>query len=148
MASGKVHAAGCVVLATLPPIISAATGLDWHRTAWLSFGALAGMLLTPDLDVRGSVRAYAMAWRAGWLFGAFWRALWWPYSRIIPRHRHWLSHLPIVGTMGRLIYLWLACFGIAQLCGVSLPRLPVEIAAGLMAADALHWIFDRFPVYG
>jgi uncharacterized metal-binding protein len=61
---------------------------------------LGGLYLSPDLDLIS--RPYK---RWGFL-----RWLWLPYQKLIPRHRHWLSHGVIVGSALRLVYLgaWLS----------------------------------------
>jgi uncharacterized metal-binding protein len=61
---------------------------------------LGGLFLSPDLDLVS--RPYN---RWGVL-----RWLWMPYQRLVPRHRHWLSHAPVVGSLIRLLYLaaWLS----------------------------------------
>jgi uncharacterized metal-binding protein len=109
--------------------------------AWaaLPVGGLAGLLLSPDLDVeRGSI-ANHHARKFGRLFGFLWRIYWWPYGKLCP-HRgasHWL----IFGTVVRLIYAfwWLPL--------VWLPPLEwaATFAAGLAIVDSVHivgdWIF-------
>ena len=54
-----------------------------------------GLCLSCDLDLVS--RPYK---RWGYL-----RWLWIPYQRLIPYHRHWLSHGVIVGSIVRLLYL-------------------------------------------
>ena len=58
----------------------------------------AGLMFGPDLDIRS--RQYA---RWGWL-----RWIWKPYQRLF-RHRSRFTHGPLIGTLGRLLYLggWL-----------------------------------------
>ena len=66
---------------------------------------LGGLYLSPDLDLK------SLPWKR---WGAL-RFLWIPYQRI--PHRHWLSHAPIVGSIGRLLYLglWVSPLAIALL---------------------------------
>lgn len=58
----------------------------------------AGLMFGPDLDVRSrqSQRWGPLRW------------IWTPYQRCL-RHRSWFSHGPILGTLGRVLYLgvWL-----------------------------------------
>jgi len=56
---------------------------------------LGGLYLSPDLDL---VSKPFKRW--GLL-----RVLWLPYQKLIPCHRHWLSHGVIVGSIIRLLYL-------------------------------------------
>ena len=62
-------------------------------TAGLSF-LIGGLWLSPDLDTRSNPSR-----RWGPL-----RVLWWPYRRLL-RHRSLLSHSPLLGSAGRLLYL-------------------------------------------
>jgi uncharacterized metal-binding protein len=55
---------------------------------------IGGLWLSPDLDTRSKATR-----RWGPL-----RLLWWPYRRSLP-HRSLLSHSPVLGTAGRLLYL-------------------------------------------
>ncbi|MGD1908260.1 MAG: metal-binding protein [Leptolyngbyaceae cyanobacterium] len=58
-----------------------------------------GLMFGPDLDVR-SLQSKRWGY-LGWI--------WWPYRRYL-RHRSWLSHGPLAGTLVRLLYLglWVA----------------------------------------
>ena len=60
---------------------------------------LAGLLFSPDLDLRATNYR-----RWGPL-----RGLWWPYSKAVP-HRSWISHGLIVGPLLQLLY-FLVVFG-------------------------------------
>lgn len=56
---------------------------------------LGGLLLSPDLDLIS--QSYK---RWGPL-----RGIWVPYQKFIPKHRHWLSHGILIGSVLRLLYL-------------------------------------------
>jgi uncharacterized metal-binding protein len=97
MASGRSHDQATRRLA-LP------FGLLW--APWLGLAGVAvaagaflvgGLWLSPDLDTRS--RATNRWGPLGWL--------WWPYRRGLS-HRSLLSHSPVIGTAGRLLYLALA----------------------------------------
>ena len=60
-----------------------------------------GLWLSPDLDTRSNPTR-----RWGPL-----RLLWWPYRRLL-RHRSLLSHSPLLGTAGRLLYLLALVLGL------------------------------------
>jgi len=55
---------------------------------------IGGLWLSPDLDTRSNATR-----RWGPL-----RLLWWPYRHLLP-HRSILSHSPVLGSAGRLLYL-------------------------------------------
>ena len=152
-----------------------ASGRSHDRATWalaLPFGALwwpwlglpgtavaagsflaGGLLLSPDLDTRSNATR-----RWGPL-----RLLWWPYRRWLS-HRSLLSHTPLLGTAGRLLYLLL--LGLA-LCLVARPLgapapgqllhtglelwkqqqgLVITALVGVEASAWLHLIQDGDPV--
>ena len=94
MATGRCHDSTTLAL-TLP--LGLLVGL-WQGpmlgvTAAAAF-LLGGLWLSPDLDTcsRPSRRWGPLA------------LLWWPYRHVV-RHRGWLSHTPLLGTLTRLLYL-------------------------------------------
>jgi len=112
-----------------------------------------GLLLSPDLDTRSNATR-----RWGPL-----RLLWWPYRRWLS-HRSLLSHTPLIGTAGRLLYLLVLT---AALCLLARPMgapTPVQLLnraqsvwqqqrplliTALVALEAsawLHLIQDGDPV--
>jgi uncharacterized metal-binding protein len=114
---------------------------------------LGGLWLSPDLDTRSNPTR-----RWGVL-----RLLWWPYRRLL-RHRSLLSHGPLLGTAGRLLYLAALLSGLcllAQPLGAPSPQQllldartlwarqqPPLLAAllGLEASAWLHLIQDGDPM--
>lgn len=71
----------------------------------VALGILAGTILTPDHDVDDYNISHHLVSRIfGNLGKQYWYHLWRPYSLAIP-HRSIISHLPILGTLYRLIYL-------------------------------------------
>lgn len=153
MASGRSHDRATWLLA-LP---FGALWWPWLGPAGVavaSFSFLAGgLLLSPDLDTRSNATR-----RWGPL-----RLLWWPYRRLLS-HRSLVSHTPLLGTAGRLLYLALL---LAALCllGQPLgtpspsrllealqslwrdqPALLITALAGLEASAWLHLIQDGDPV--
>jgi len=148
MAPGHIHniatvVAGGVVLAC------GAVGHSYNLAA-VAAGIASGVLLSPDLDERrGSVSNYnfrQIARPLAWV----WRVIWWIYARLIPRHRHWLSHAPLIGTLGRLMYLspWM-------LMPYLVFNFPPEwlwpylgwAVLGLSLSDLLHWVMDGRPLH-
>jgi uncharacterized metal-binding protein len=134
MASGRSHDQATRRLA-LP------FGLLW--APWLGLVGVAvaagafligGLWLSPDLDTRS--RATNRWGALGWL--------WWPYRRGLS-HRSLLSHSPVIGTAGRLIYLALALLlaalvaqGVSALASGSAPLRRVDLAAA--AQTAAPWL--------
>jgi uncharacterized metal-binding protein len=95
MASGRNHDRAITV--TTPVMLAAAIASGHADVGIIATAAyyLGGMYLSPDLDLVS--RPYK---RWGLL-----RWLWLPYQKLIPRHRHWLSHGPVIGSLVRLFYL-------------------------------------------
>jgi len=136
-----------VIMAVAIPMVLVYTGRSWTEAGAVAAGCLVGVVITPDLDVRHQVRSHEVIRRAGGcLAGALWSLLWWPYSRLIPYHRHWLSHTPIIGTSLRAAYIGLIVYGVVRLIGldVLLPWWFTWSMAGLLMADAMHWLMDQF----
>ncbi len=101
---------------------------------------LAGMYLSPDLDLIS--RPFK---RWGLL-----RFLWLPYQRLIPRHRHWLSHGPVIGSGVRLLYLavlvsplWVLFPGLQQVqwSGVTAPNV-AAFGVGVELSALNHLLLD------
>jgi uncharacterized metal-binding protein len=148
MPSGRVHA----LMTTL-----AAGGLMWVAVSagqppavsfGLAGGCLAGLLITPDLDVDEPVRShYLVRRRAGAIPALLWQAIWTPYARLLP-HRHWLSHAPVVSTLLRAAYLAAILWPVLSLLAGSwwpwatLPGWSGWVLIGLAVSDALHWAAD------
>ena len=127
-------------------------GLAGVACAGLAF-LLGGLLLSPDLDTRSNPTR-----RWGPL-----RLLWWPYRRVL-RHRSLLSHTPVVGSCGRLLYVGALLLGLSWLgqpFGTPAPAAlaqraqqlwqghqPLVIAAlvGLEASAWLHLVQDGDPM--
>ena len=129
----------------------------WLGPTGASAGGLAfllgGLWLSPDLDTRSNPTR-----RWGPL-----RLLWWPYRRLL-RHRSLLSHSPLLGSAGRLLYLGALLLGLswlAQPLGAPAPgtltglavqlwqwHQPLLIAAltGVEASAWLHLIQDGDPM--
>ena len=152
MASGRAHDRATWLLAApvallwwpwLGPAGSIAAGLAF---------VLGGLWLSPDLDTRSNPTR-----RWGPL-----RLLWWPYRRLVI-HRSLLSHAPLLGSAGRLLYLGalvLALSWLAQPLGSPSPgaltqrasqlwhqHQPLALAAlvGLEASAWLHLLQDGDP---
>ena len=159
MASGRTHDMAAVVTAVSGGIVDMALHHDPARAAALALGGLFGLYITPDLDLSASVRSEARHLPVAWLRLPF-LLLWYPYSLIA--HRSFLSHLPLVGTLGRVLYLygmvwlWLALaeWALSLPAGTltapwrMLSRAPAARAwvTGLALVDLVHWLLDGMPV--
>ena len=103
MSSGKVHATASIV-AALPTAAVTALLLGPDVGLCAGAGCLLGIPINPDLDQLTIERAEWKIIKRLPVIGWGWLALWDLYARGIP-HRHALSHLPVIGTAGRLAYL-------------------------------------------
>lgn len=139
MASGKVHDRAIYFTS---PIIAAVASYHAGLELGLIAGAahlLGGLMLSPDLDLIS--RPYK---RWGLL-----RFIWIPYQRLIPRHRHWLSHGVIVGSVLRLVYLaaWLSPLlltfplSLVHLDSASVAR-AIAIFVGVELSALNHLVLD------
>lgn len=138
MPLGPAHTSATLIISGVMSIGAAVLIYETLEPAWamLPAGALAGLLLSPDLDIeRGSISNHH-ARKVGRLFGFLWRWYWWPYGKLCP-HRG-ASHWPIFGTAVRLLY----CFWWLPL--VWLPPLAwaATFAAGLAIVDSAHIVMD------
>lgn len=138
MPSGRTH--DRVTLWSLPFI----AGGTLYMTAradlafWVSGGFLAsGLIFGPDLDL------YSFHYKR---WGKL-RWLWKPYQKAI-KHRSIWSHGPIIGTVGRILYLglWvglvgLLYLGIGQLAGAK------TYTGQQLIGIVRHSIEANFPVY-
>ena len=105
MASGKNHDKSIYFATPLVGILSGYYLSPMLGLIAASSHLLGGLYLSPDLDLK------SLPWKRWGIL----RFLWLPYQRI--PHRHWLSHAPIVGSIGRLLYLglWVSPVAIAFL---------------------------------
>lgn len=124
----------------------------------LSLGALGNLFLTPDLDIDAGSMSEEEVRKISPLGENIWWIYWFPYRRLIP-HRSPLSHWPIIGTFGRLLYLSIlyltvlaitfivnqSAFGWLAFAGLWLLFFPYfQIAVlGLASADLLHFFMDQ-----
>ena len=148
VASGRAHAAASLILA-LPCGIA---------IGWLTNDAGAGMLaaagcgvggivLSPDLDMAQEItESERLVIRRLGPLGWLWTLLFWPYGILVP-HRDWKSHAPIIGTLGRLLYLALPLLLLARWQGwtLAIPDWLWPWAVGLAVADSIHWMMDKCP---
>jgi uncharacterized metal-binding protein len=160
MASGRAHNTATLVLAGIAGGIAVFDGSG--AFLWASGGVLAGLVLSPDLDVDGGNISLANMRKSGrfvggrvigWLAGKLWRLIWLPYALMVGHRSPW-SHAPFLGTIVRLVYLGIWLAPATWLLARSRPEFSTwlfSLAArgllyvylGLAASDILHWIMDR-----
>lgn len=108
MASGKAHsriAHGVTWVMALVSVTVAGMGHS-AEALFIFTGSLLGWLITPDIDIPHRTHEEMRLWKVSPVLGLFWQKYWYAYALLIP-HRHWLSHLPGVGTVLRMAYaLW------------------------------------------
>lgn len=154
MATGKRHAAATLVLS---PVTAGGTwwltGGDLTATVIAGTGCLSGLFISPDLDMESvTISEY---WLVRWTLGLgwLWVMLWYPYA-VIAKHRGWFSHTPLIGTMGRVLYIALIYLGITILLryffeimlfpfwGLLSWRQWLILVGGLTISDLGHWWLD------
>src|SRR4028118_1844453 len=140
MASGKNHDRS--ILLTTPVMLAAAIASGHADVGLIATASyyLAGMYLSPDLDLvsRPFKRWGLLRW------------FWLPYQKLIPRHRHWISHGPVIGSAVRLVYLaalvsplWFFLPGLQQVqwSGVTAPN-AMAVFCGVELSALNHLLLD------
>jgi uncharacterized metal-binding protein len=134
--NGRAHRFATLTAAPLVALAAGYASGDLGTAIAAGAGCYAGLFIHPDWDIDHA----APLWRK-------------PYAKLL-KHRSWLSHGPVVGTLGRLSYLmlpWLLVELAMLWVGRSEPlfyltwrQLALVLAgvAGLMVSDALHWCMD------
>jgi len=162
MPSGRVHRVSTLAIAPLAGTVAGyAASLLGQQTgtpdgARAGVACILGVLFTlavnPDLGLlESSFKSKLRNKRRLFL----WWLLWYPYSTSLP-HRHYLSHAPIIGTLGRLLYLlFFASFVFAVLFTAEI--IPPEnvfymtdfprwfmawFIGGMAISDTFHWLLD------
>lgn len=75
--------------------------------AGLAVGAVLGHFITPDIDHHHhTIEEKRIAKLFGKKAGRYWSAFWAPYE-VLMKHGSWLSHVPVIGTGLRIIYVLL-----------------------------------------
>lgn len=132
MPSARIHAPACAILAVAALTLPLYTALTLGEAAQVSAGCALGVIVSPDLDMVNPLKRVPVI---GWLWGAWWFV----YRWAIP-HRSKFSHAPLVGTLGRVVWLlplWVAWWLVTGL-GAG------WIIVGLAVADFGHIALDAF----
>ncbi len=147
MPSGTTHAIITTLAAASLAGLGYASKQPQAATIAIAGGCLAGLILTPDLDLNEDTYSYHLVKKeTGPIFARLWSLAWFPYSRLI-RHRSWISHFPIFSTLIRVGYLAGIAWLILLLFGKPWPwsEAPAWLpwmVVGLMVSDTLHWTAD------
>jgi len=92
------------------------------------------MALTPDLDIADNPRH-------------FMHYVFFVYAKLL-KHRSFWSHAPVIGTIGRILYLGLLAWPVWHFSGQPTINIDPLVAlwafVGLCLADTLHWCCDCF----
>jgi uncharacterized metal-binding protein len=138
MASGKNHDKSIYLLT---PVVGIIGGYYFSPELGLvaaSSHLLAGLYLSPDLDLK------SLPWKR---WGVL-KVIWLPYQRFIP-HRSPLSHAPVLGSLIRLVYL-AACLSPLWLVFPDLQRMQwavdwgkaIAFLAGVELSALNHLLLD------
>ena len=147
MPNGNIHALASVALAGPAGVATFAFTGSLGDAAMAAGGCVLGYLISPDLDQDGRTISESLVYEVSGIAGYLWQVYWYPYALAV-KHREWKSHAPVVGTLGRLTYLWLPWVGLAAATG----RVPDllwllgtlwPVWAGLAASDVAHWLLDQ-----
>jgi len=116
---------------------------NWETAAALGGAcAIGGVIITPDLDDPHPTHSHTEVWRGcGAIPALIWWLFWLPYTRIMARHRAFLSHFPVLSTIGRVGYLGtilLPILWIIQATGV--------IGMVLKRLAYINWGYGLFPM--
>lgn len=140
MPDGRIHSTASMAGAVIVPAAMAYYGFPTSEIIACSLGFLASLQVNPDLDLNTRFPK-SKPWK--WL----WWMLWFPYSRLIG-HRSPYSHLPILGTAFRIMYLipfGLMGFALTNV-SVSIPEGVIEyFIFGLAISDIIHIAMDVIP---
>jgi uncharacterized metal-binding protein len=145
---GTTHSRATVALAFTSSVLTYYFGHGPAEIIAVTGGVLTGLVLTPDLDVDiGCVSKNIVRQSAGRVPAALWALFWLPYGRMMP-HRSHLSHLPLVGTTIRLLYIAILPALLFWFTDgpFNRPEIPIWgwwAFGGLVLADTLHYLMDR-----
>lgn len=132
MSAGKVHTQASIILAGSFLLTGAGEP---------AIGALIGILISPDLDVDNGFTADTyIRNQFGRALEFVWDIVWWPYRKLF-KHGSFASHFPIVGTLGRLVYLFVV--------GLLVPYfiLSLVIPGAWSVAAELNWWWERISAH-
>lgn len=135
MASGRVHEGDSIRIGILSAVVSVPIFYYlrtdvFHMITYplsLLIGGWTGALLSPDLDVDIRTRSERIPFIGTVLFITFF-----PYAAIVP-HRNFISHMPIVSTLLRQLYILLFIGFFVWLYGFYLLQIPINAETAVEA---------------
>lgn len=134
MPDGPVHALATIAMATGVGVALAIVSPtpDWIVMAELGF--VYTLAVNPDLDLQKRFPSHPSRW--------LWWVYWWPYMKLV-KHRSAISHMPILGSAIRILYI-LPIVLLFWWLGVRPPldyRL-VWFVLAVVISDTVHAILD------
>ena len=159
MSNGKAHMVATLMLSIPTTVIVTMMTENPYMGLSALIGTLMGIPINPDLDMQTVTTSKQLVVKYTFGIGYLWLMMWYPYALVIP-HRSWASHTPIIGTVLRIVYLylWLVVATVSadamgypqwvQIIGrwmawVAISDMGRCAIIALMAADALHWLMDQ-----
>ncbi len=157
MSAGKVHSRASLLLSG-GFLLGAGITLNVGMVP-MAVGSIVGIVCSPDQDVdSGNISNHIISKRFGGVADTIWRSIWWGYSSSL-KHGSFLSHFPIIGTLGRITYLyvilivaphilfWLIFHPWWNLQYALLRYWEIiwenwRLILGLMASDLIHYFLD------
>jgi uncharacterized metal-binding protein len=155
MSTGRVHTRVTLLIAA-EFAVATIVSLDVSNVQYVA-GALLGVILQPDLDVNhGKTHSNNLVSRLGLVPYIGWQGVWYMYRRSL-KHGGDLSHFPVIGTLGRIGYLFLFAIVFPNLLLSQLfdfdfwyetswwawkIALAYKVILGLMTTDFFHWLLD------
>jgi uncharacterized metal-binding protein len=132
MASGNTHDRITQLCLPLVAVGGLLLSRSWELTLWLGGSFLfSGLMFGPDLDIHSN---QSMRW-------GYFQWLWIPYRRLVP-HRSPFSHGPIIGTLGRILYVLL----LTGLCALAIKFLGRAIGQTTWNAHQLEMSLRNWMV--
>jgi uncharacterized metal-binding protein len=147
MPSGVVHTRTTSVAAVALPVFLWYVGQPLIAITSATLGCMTGLVISPDSDVDNGFIGFDTIRRFyGNPVAIAWRVFWWPYAKIV-KHRSFISHSFVIGTLIRLLYITLPILTIMTLLSIPIPQISLESVAwfviGLSISDGLHIVMDN-----
>ena len=153
--NGRAHLVGNLIVGAVGLAVTATQAPD--ALPGVALGLTLGIIANPDVrdqEHKRNVGEHVVDSLAGKAVGRLWTAYWWPLAKMIP-HRHEMSHMPFVGTLIGLLWLfvpalvaWWLYLGhqgspTAFVMAVLLKPWVKHCYIGWVAQDITHWIQDH-----
>jgi len=110
-----------------------------------AFGALCGIIISPDLDVdRGNISNTIIRNKLGKIHSKLWDFIWFPYRNSF-KHGKFASHFPVFSTIVRVFYIY---FTVVFPVNLVLSLIPGYINFVYEMVWWLKYLFSPLPLYG